>query len=181
MMKATLSALAITALCATCAPSASTSEIPHPPFTADRFQEFETHPLLECLNEETRKAKMMDNRLRQENRPDFLMGAIEVYNRESEFLFRQLNDCYIVAQLKWGVTQPVSYDRFSQMRDVIRKRCDAPYEERDLAWKRAHPASERLTEAQKTVALNEWLAAFKKYAADWDQCYRDVQTEWGFK
>jgi hypothetical protein len=56
------------------------------------------------------------------------------------------------------------------MRDVLRKRCDKPQKIRDTVLR------ENTQKALKEMSeeLNDIIAAD-------DQCYRDVQTEWGFK
>jgi hypothetical protein len=180
-MKTALSTLAIVALCSACAQGAS-AEIPHPPFTADRFQEFVTRPIFECLHEWKGKADTAGNIWRHDrNRPDLLstdawfpeINRVDgVYYRELDILDRQLNDCYIAAQIKWGVTQPLSYDQFSRMEDVIKGRCDKPTEERMKRFD--YPSGKSESETQAIAKL--------RYIVDvQNQCYRDAQTQWGFR
>jgi hypothetical protein len=169
-------ALAITILSA-CAPNTGGAEIPHPPFTAERFQEFETGPVLECLNEEVSKGDKAIIRLRN-MRPGATIEAIEVFNEETKKLFRQMNDCYISAQIKWGASRPLSADQFGKMRDSILERCDKPLEKRAAAWR---PSREHPTELQLEQALAEMSKEFGDRVRIQNQCYRDVQTEWGFR
>jgi hypothetical protein len=46
----------------TCASSANTSEIPHPPFTAERFDRFYDEAIYNCLHQEVYKAKYKGER-----------------------------------------------------------------------------------------------------------------------
>ena len=171
-------ALAITALCSACAPGASAAEIPHPPFTAERFGRFIDGPIFECLDQEVRKAKevrrLSNDRLQRELTSTThiadVSGVIKAENEDMEKLFSEENDCYLTAEIKWGIIRPLSAEQFEKMRDVLRKRCDKPQKIRDTVLR------ENTQKALKEMSeeLNDIIAAD-------DQCYRDVQTEWGFK
>jgi hypothetical protein len=163
--------------------TSASAEIPHPPFAADRFQEFVTYPLLECLKEEGRKAEETKRRSNERFWRELYSNVypstrLEDENKEFEKIFRELNDCYIAAQIKWGVTKPLSHDQFSRMEDVIKERCDKPLEKRAAAWR---PSIEHPTNLQLEQALAEMSKELGDRARTQNQCYRDAQTEWGFR
>jgi hypothetical protein len=184
-----LSALAITALCSACAPSDNISEIPHPPFTAERLSRFEDGAINKCRVQLLYKATGVKRLAQEETARELastshianVSGIMEVENQEFEKLFRKENDCYIAAQIKWGVTQPLSSDQFERMGDAISERCDKPYKETHQVWQQAHPPRKSLTELQAAEEVKEMVKALGDMAAARDQCYRDIQTEWGFK
>ena len=188
MMKATLSALAITALCTTCAPSANTSEIPHPPFTAERFVRLEDEAIYKCLHQYVYQAKETQRRadehlareLASTSHMANVLGAIEAENQEFEKLFHEEDDCYIAAQIKWSVTQPFSSDKFQKMESAIREQCDKSHKKRWEDMQRFWPLSKEKDDP--TAGVPEALIRkLRDINAAQDQCYREIQTEWGFK
>ena len=188
MMKATLSALAITALCTTCAPSANSSEIPRPPFTAERFVRFEDEAIYECLNQASYKGKEAKRRANERLARELastshianVMEVIEAENQELEKIFREEDDCYIAAQIKWSVTQPFSSDKFQKMESAIREQCDKSHKKRWEDMQRFWPLSKEKDDP--TAGVPEALIRkLRDINAAQDQCYREIQTEWGFK
>jgi hypothetical protein len=183
-----LSALAITVLCTTCAPSANTSEIPHPPFTAERFFRLYDEAIYECLHQSVYKAKEIRRRADEHMARELastshianVSGVIEAENQEFEKLFREEDDCYIAAQIKWGVTQPFSSDKFEKMKSAIREQCDKSQEKRWEAMQRSL-SLERGQNHDPTAGMPEFSRKLGDIIADRDQCYREIQTEWGFK
>jgi hypothetical protein len=97
-------------------------------------------------------------------------GVIEAANQEFGKLFHEEDDCYISAQIKWGVTQPLSSDKFEKMKSAIRERCDKSNKKR---WE------DMLRSWNPTASVPE--ALIRDISAAHDQCYREIQTEWGFK
>jgi len=204
-LKVTLGAFAITALCSACAPDSTvntsenggpgttappaapvvnTSEIPHPPFTAERFSRFEDEALFHCINEFAYKSKGAQE-LAVSLKGD-IFETIEAETREIGKLFRDENKCYVAAQIKWGVTHPLFSDQFNRMRDDLRDRCDKPAEKRSQAWNqvwepRLLKGGDPGTDPQVAEALKEFGKELDDRVASQDRCYREIQTKWDFK
>jgi hypothetical protein len=166
----------------TCAPSANTSEIPHPPFTAEVFADFLSDMTAACLAMVLYQGGIdLQSKLESKLSPAAIKSSdylrAKVWLKEHENLLRDAGDCSVAAQIKWGVKRPLVSEKFHQMDLVIEEQCDKPRKERERRLREAHPPGNPMSEPQ----AHEAIAELTNIIDTDNQCYREIQTEWGFK
>jgi hypothetical protein len=163
----------------TCASSANTSEIPHPPFTAEVFNDFQSDMLDACLAMVLYKGGAdLQNKLESKLSPAAITKSsnyfrAKVWLKEHENLLRDAGDCYVAAQIKWGVKRPLVSEKFRQMELVIGEQCDKPRKGRERRLREAHPAGNPMSDPQAHGAIAELTDIIDTQ----NQCYREIQTE----